>query len=172
MNGHSTGHRGRLFIEPDELRDATGRLAAEGFQLHFHALGDLAVSTALDVLEALPAGQRQAGRHHLAHLQFIMPRDMNRFQALDAVAKKLPDVILMDLSIPGVDGWEVTRRLKADARTQAVPIIALTAHAMRGDEERARAAGFDGYLMKPIDQPALDAVLARFAPLTPVAVKG
>ena len=71
-------------------------------------------------------------------------------QALDAVAKKLPDVILMDLSIPGVDGWEVTRRLKADARTQAVPIIALTAHAMRGDEERARAAGCDHYLAKPI----------------------
>ena len=56
----------------------------------------------------------------------------------------------MDLSIPGVDGWEVTRRLKADARTKPVPIIALTAHAMRGDEERARAAGCDHYLAKPI----------------------
>jgi hypothetical protein len=89
-HGHSTGHRGRLFIEPDELRDATGRLAAEGFQLHFHALGDLAVSTALDMLEALPAEQRRAGRHHLAHLQFIVPRDMNRFRELDAVANFQP----------------------------------------------------------------------------------
>ncbi len=52
--------------------------------------------------------------------------------------KELPDVILMDLSIPGVDGWEVTRRIKADVRTQKVPIIALTAHAMRGDEEARR----------------------------------
>jgi predicted amidohydrolase YtcJ len=89
-HGHSTGHRGKLFIEPDELRDATGRLAAEGFQLHFHALGDLAVSTALDMLEALPAEQRRAGRHHLAHLQFIVPRDMNRFRELDAVANFQP----------------------------------------------------------------------------------
>ncbi len=71
-------------------------------------------------------------------------------QALAAVDKQLPDVILMDLSIPGIDGWEVTRRLKADPRTQPVPIIALTAHAMRGDEERARAAGCDHYLAKPI----------------------
>jgi predicted amidohydrolase YtcJ len=106
-HGHSTGHRGRLFIEPDELRDATGRLAAEGFQLHFHALGDLAVSTALDVLEALPAEQRQAGRHHLAHLQFITPRDMNRFRALDAVANFQPlwacsDPQMEELTLPFV----------------------------------------------------------------------
>ncbi len=70
--------------------------------------------------------------------------------ALQAVAEELPDLILMDLSIPGVDGWECTRRLKADPRTRPIPIIALTAHAMRGDEERAIAAGCDGYLAKPI----------------------
>src|SRR5579859_2432434 len=84
------GERGRLFIDPGTLREATGRLAAEGFQLHFHAIGDLAVSTALDALEALPAGQRRAGRHHLAHLQFIAPQDMGRFRALDAVANFQP----------------------------------------------------------------------------------
>jgi predicted amidohydrolase YtcJ len=84
------GERGRLFIDPDTLREATGRLAAEGFQLHFHAIGDRAVSTALDALEALPAGQRRAGRHHLAHLQFIAPQDMGRFRALDAVANFQP----------------------------------------------------------------------------------
>ena len=84
------GERGRLFIDPETLREATGRLAAEGFQLHFHAIGDLAVSTALDALEALPAEQRRAGRHHLAHLQFIAPQDMERFRALDAVANFQP----------------------------------------------------------------------------------
>jgi predicted amidohydrolase YtcJ len=84
------GERGRLFIDPDTLREATGRLAGAGFQLHFHAIGDLAVSTALDALAALPAEQRRAGRHHLAHLQFIAPRDMTRFRALDAVANFQP----------------------------------------------------------------------------------
>ena len=84
------GERGRLFIDREMLRAATGRLGAEGFQLHFHAIGDLAVSTALDALEALPAGQRRAGRHHLAHLQFIAPQDMERFRALDAVANFQP----------------------------------------------------------------------------------
>ena len=72
-DGHPGDHQGRLFIDPETLREATGRLAAAGFQLHFHAIGDRAVSTALDALEALPAAQRQAARHHLAHLQFITP---------------------------------------------------------------------------------------------------
>jgi two-component system cell cycle response regulator DivK len=70
--------------------------------------------------------------------------------ALERVAAEPPDLILMDLSIPGIDGWECTRRIKADDKTRAIPIIALTAHAMRGDEERALAAGCDGYLSKPV----------------------
>jgi CheY-like chemotaxis protein len=71
-------------------------------------------------------------------------------KALERVAAEPPDLILMDLSIPGIDGWECTRRLKSDAKTRPIPIIALTAHAMRGDEERAREAGCDGYLSKPV----------------------
>jgi two-component system cell cycle response regulator DivK len=86
----------------------------------------------------------------LVHAGFAVVEAEDGHQALAAIEKALPDVILMDLSIPGVDGWEVTRRIKADPRTQKVPIIALTAHAMRGDEERARAAGCDHYLAKPI----------------------
>jgi predicted amidohydrolase YtcJ len=84
------GERGRLFIDPDTLREATGRLAAEGFQLHFHAIGDRAGAAALVALEAWPAPQRRAARHHLAHLQFIAPQDMGRFRALDAVANFQP----------------------------------------------------------------------------------
>jgi two-component system cell cycle response regulator DivK len=86
----------------------------------------------------------------LTHSGFQVIEAEDGHQALAAMQKALPDIILMDLSIPGVDGWEVTRRLKADPRTKPVPIIALTAHAMRGDEERAFAAGCDHYLAKPI----------------------
>ena len=62
-----------------------------------------------------------------------------------------PDLVLMDLSLPGMDGWQATRRLKQDPETRRLPVIALTAHAMPGDEERAKAAGCDEYDMKPID---------------------
>ena len=81
---------------------------------------------------------------------------------IEVAARHRPDLILMDLSLPGVDGWEATRRLKARPETQATPVIALTAHAMQGDEERARACGCDDYLTKPIDEDQLFAKLARF----------
>lgn len=86
----------------------------------------------------------------LAHSGFTVVEAEDGNQALAQAAAARPDLILMDLSIPGLDGWEVTRRLKADPQTQGIPIVALTAHAMRGDEERARQAGCDGYLSKPI----------------------
>ena len=73
-----------------------------------------------------------------------------------------PDLILMDLSLPVIDGWEATRRIKANARLRHIPIIALTAHAMSGDEERAKAAGCDDYLSKPIDEDLLFAKLQAF----------
>ena len=73
-----------------------------------------------------------------------------------------PDLILMDLSLPVIDGWEATRRLKANAKLRHVPIIALTAHAMSGDEEKAKAAGCDDYLSKPIDEDLLFAKLQAF----------
>ncbi|HSA82968.1 MAG TPA: response regulator [Geminicoccaceae bacterium] len=80
---------------------------------------------------------------------------------IEAAARHRPDVILMDLSLPGIDGWEATRRLKTLPETAAIPVIALTAHAMQGDEERARACGCDDYLTKPIDEDQLFAKLAR-----------
>lgn len=72
-----------------------------------------------------------------------------------------PDLILMDLSLPVMDGWEATRRLKGNAATRHIPVIALTAHAMRGDEDKARAAGCDDYLSKPLDDDRLFATLRR-----------
>jgi predicted amidohydrolase YtcJ len=81
-HGHATNHSGSLFIEPDELTEAVGRLADLGFQLHFHAIGDRAVTAALDALAALPDAQRISGRHHIAHLQFINPADLERLAQL------------------------------------------------------------------------------------------
>ena len=66
-----------------------------------------------------------------------------------------PDLILMDMSLPVMDGWEATRRIKADDSLKRVPIIALTAHAMQGDEDKARECGCDDYLSKPIDEDLL-----------------
>ncbi len=80
---------------------------------------------------------------------------------VELARRERPDLILMDLSLPVVDGWEATRRLKAEEATRAIPVIALTAHAMRGDEERARTCGCDDYLTKPIDEDRLFERLAR-----------
>lgn len=66
-----------------------------------------------------------------------------------------PDLILMDMGLPGTDGWAATRQLKADAHLKHIPVIAVTAHAMQGDEEKSRAAGCDDYETKPFDFPRL-----------------
>lgn len=70
---------------------------------------------------------------------------------VNMAASESPDLILMDLSLPIIDGWEATRRIKADPATQSIPVIALTAHAMAGDEQKAREAGCDDYDTKPVD---------------------
>ncbi|HYU35260.1 MAG TPA: response regulator [Thermoanaerobaculia bacterium] len=72
-------------------------------------------------------------------------------EAQEILKHTIPDLILMDIALPGMDGLTLTRKLKADARLQHVPIIALTAFAMKGDDQKALAAGCDGYITKPID---------------------
>ncbi len=106
-HGHPTGHKGNFFIDPGELAAAVRLMSGHGFQLHFHALGDAAVTAALDAIESLPRAERRDGRHHLAHLQFIRPSDLPRFAALGAVANFQPlwacnEPQMTELTIPFV----------------------------------------------------------------------
>ena len=81
--------------------------------------------------------------------------------AIVAIRNNHPDVILMDIQLPGIDGLELTRRLKADPATRDIVIVAVTAYAMKGDQAKALAAGCDDYITKPIDTRALPETIAR-----------
>ena len=81
--------------------------------------------------------------------------------AIQVAKTERPDLILMDLSLPVMDGWEATRRIRANEQPRHTPIIAVTAHAMKGEEEKARDCGCDDYLTKPIDEDALLEMVRR-----------
>ena len=105
---------------------------------------------------------RRILRDLLANAGYQMVEAEDGEQALVQAAKCDPDLILMDIQLPLMDGYEATRRLKADPMHKNVRIVALTAYAMKGDEEKALAAGCDGYLSKPIDTRTFPRMVASF----------
>jgi two-component system cell cycle response regulator DivK len=103
-------------------------------------------------------------RAGLQHAGFEVLIATDGWRGLELAQTADPSVILMDLSIPGIDGLEVTRRLKADAATAGIPIIALTAHALAADKIRAQEAGCDSYLAKPAEPRRVIEAVRRFLP--------
>ena len=101
-------------------------------------------------------------RARLAARGYRIDTAMDGEQAIACVAKNTPDLILMDISIPIIDGWEATQVLKHDPATNDIPIIALTAHALASDREKAMEVGCDGYLAKPCEPRAVVAEVQRF----------
>ena len=87
-------------------------------------------------------------------------------EALAAVAKQRPDLILMDIQLPGIDGYETTRRIKADPALRSITIIAVTSYALSGEEQQARAAGCDEYVPKPYSPRQLLAKIRQYLPLS------
>ena len=98
---------------------------------------------------------------HLTTSGFDVIEAVNGAEAIDHTSAQLPDVVLMDLSLPVVDGWEATRRLKGDSRTAHIPVVALTAHDGSGELERATLAGCDWFVPKPCPPHALVIELRR-----------
>ena len=99
----------------------------------------------------------------LERKEFIVSCAEDGQSGIDMAKNEMPDIILLDLSLPVIDGWNVARRLKADANTKDIPIIALTAHAMKGDREKALDAGCDDYDTKPVN---LEGLLDKMHKLT------
>jgi CheY-like chemotaxis protein len=103
-------------------------------------------------------------KNRLSRAGFTVVVAVDGAQGLTMAASEQPDLILMDLTLPDIDGKDATRRIKADPATKCIPVIALTAHAMAGDKEEALAAGCDDFDTKPVDMPRL---LEKIAALKP-----
>ncbi|MFZ4828101.1 MAG: response regulator [Phototrophicaceae bacterium] len=100
----------------------------------------------------------------LESLEYQVLQATDGEQGIIKTQAEIPDLILMDLSLPKVDGWTATRQIKGDSSLKHIPIIALTAHAMMGDKERALNAGCDDYLSKPINLKELAGKLKKYLP--------
>jgi two-component system cell cycle response regulator DivK len=107
---------------------------------------------------------RQIIRDMLAPTDYEITEAENGEQALAAIARQRPDLILMDVQMPIMDGYEVTRQIKADPATRSIPIIAITSHALDGEEQTARAAGCDGYVPEPYSPRQLLAKIQQCMP--------
>jgi two-component system cell cycle response regulator DivK len=105
---------------------------------------------------------RQILRDLLRSADYEMIEAENGDEALTSVAKRRPDLILMDIQLPILDGYEATRRIKADPALRSIPIIAVTSYALSGDEAKARAAGCDDYVTKPYSPRQLLAKLREY----------
>lgn len=97
----------------------------------------------------------------LARSGFAILVALDGQEAVEAVRREKPDLVLMDMSLPSLDGWSATRLLKSDPLTANIPVVALTAHAMIGDREKAIEAGCDEFATKPVDFPKLLSTIAK-----------
>jgi len=107
---------------------------------------------------------QDAREMYAAYLQFSgfdVAEAANGVEAVEKTTELLPDIVLMDLALPRMDGWEATRRLKADPRTRDIPVVALTGHALAGHADGAREAGCDAFVTKPCLPDALVAEIRR-----------
>lgn len=102
--------------------------------------------------------------HLLESHGHVVQAAYDAFAALDAVRQERPGLILMDMQMPGMNGYDLTRHLKSDPATAAIPIIAVTSYALSGDRQTALSAGCDDHISKPIDTRALPGIVARFIP--------
>jgi two-component system cell cycle response regulator DivK len=108
---------------------------------------------------------RQIIRDMLSAFDYELDEAENGVEALAAVAKQKPDLILMDIQLPIMDGYEATRRIKAQPATKDIPIIAVTSYALSGDEQKARDAGCDDFVPKPYSPRQLLAKIRQYLPL-------
>lgn len=108
------------------------------------------------------ADNREVIRTVLTHHGYEVVEAVDGVEGIDKAGRERPDIILMDLSLPKMDGWEATRRLKADDELKDIPVIAITAHAMSGDEEKALEHGCNGYLAKPCTPKSVIDIVKKF----------
>jgi len=109
---------------------------------------------------------REMYAQYLAFRGFRVAEAADGHEALQKTIELLPDLVVMDLSLPGLDGWEATRRLKGDGRTKGIPVVALTGHALDGHSQTAREAGCDSFLIKPCQPQELEVEIRRILGLT------
>ena len=99
-------------------------------------------------------------RFILARAGYVVLSAVNGMQGVETALREKPDLILMDLSMPEMDGWDAAKQLKADERTRKIPVLALTAHTLPGDRKRAMEAGCNGYISKPINVASFEKLVA------------